>query len=217
MFSDASPNGGHPRTLALTRSLVCPTPSARSPDYIEIHNYGPLWVDMLGFRISDRCEFEGAFVFPPGVNIGPDQRTVVLADGSGRQSQGVVYLDFRMSSSGETVCLFAPDGTLLSRMDVPALGPNQAYGLVSGAQPSSEDNQLMEKPTPGEPNSGAAAPLPYDVEVVHPGAVPPGQSFRYVLLAVIGPPVLDTQYSIRDSLTLAHIIARSLVAHAVSI
>jgi len=153
---------------------------ARSPDYIEVHNYGPLWVNLAGFRISDKCDFEGAYVFPGGVNIGPDERKVLLADGSGRQSQGVAYLDFRLSSSGETVCLFAPDGTLLSRVDIPPLGPNQAYGLVAGAELSSEDYQSMERPTPGEPNSGAAAPKPFDVEVVHPGAVPAGQSFRYV-------------------------------------
>ncbi len=153
---------------------------ARSPDYIEVHNYGPQWVHLAEFRISDKCDFEGAYVFPGGVNIGPDERKVLLADGSGRQSQGVAYLDFRLSSSGETVCLFAPDGTLLSRVDIPPLGPNQAYGLVAGAELSSENYQLMERPTPGEPNSGAAAPEPFDVEVVHPGAIPAGQSFRYV-------------------------------------
>jgi hypothetical protein len=168
--------------LCRSRSLTHYPPSARllacSSDYIEIHNYGPLWIDMTGFRISDRCEFEGAYVFPDGVNIGPDERAVLLADGSDRQSQGLNYLDFRLSSSGETVCLFAPDGTLLSRMAIPALGPDQAYGLVSGAEPSSGDYQLMERPTPGIPNSGAAAPTPFDVEVVHLGAVPAGQSFR---------------------------------------
>lgn len=165
----------HDHDRSRTRSLP------RPPDYIEIHNYGPLWVNLAGFRISDKCKFEGAYVFPDGVNIGPDERTLLLADGSDRQSQGVTYLDFRLSSSGETLCLFAPDGTLLSSVDLPALGSNQAYGLVSGAEPSSGDYQLMERPTPGEPNSGAAAPVPFDVEVVDPGAVPPGQPFRYVL------------------------------------
>jgi hypothetical protein len=120
-------------------------------------------------------------VFPGGVNIGPGQRLVVLADGSDRTFQGVLFLDFRLSSSGETLCLFAPDGEVLSKLEIPALGPNQAYGLVFGADASSENYQILERPTPGEPNAGASAPALFDVEAVHPGAVPAGQPWRCVV------------------------------------
>ncbi len=74
-----------------------------TPDWIELANYGGEWVDLNGFRLSDKCDFDSGYALPGGQNVGPNERIVFLADGSGRSISNNVYLDFRLSSSGETV------------------------------------------------------------------------------------------------------------------
>jgi hypothetical protein len=75
-----------------------------TPDWIELANYGTEWVDLDGFRITDKCDFDSGYVIPGGQNIGPNERKIFLADGSGRTINNSIFLDFRLSSSGETVC-----------------------------------------------------------------------------------------------------------------
>jgi hypothetical protein len=85
------------------------------------------------------------------------------------------------------VCLYAPDGELISKIEVPALEGDQSFGLVAGALPADSNNsndsnnQVMARPTPGDANTGAAAPKTFDVEAVHPGPVAPGQAFDVYL------------------------------------
>jgi len=74
-----------------------------TPDWIELANYGGEWVDLNGFRLSDKCDFDSGYVLPGGQNVGPNERRVFLADGTGRSINNNVHLDFRLSSSGETV------------------------------------------------------------------------------------------------------------------
>ena len=83
------------------------------------------------------------------------------------------------------MCLYAPDGELISKIEVPALERDQSFGLVAGVQPggSGSDNQVLARATPGEANSEAAAPQAFDVEAVHPGAVAPDQSFQVELVS----------------------------------
>lgn len=157
----------------MARNKNYPIPIDQStPDWIEIHNYGTEWVNMAGFTISDNEDGGSPFVFPEGVTIGPNERKVFLADGSGRIVSGTVFLDFKLSGDGETLRLFDANGQLLSEMVFPALEEDEAYGLVSGAPPNSKDGyDILANPTAGAENSGAAPGKRFNIQYEDVGPV----------------------------------------------
>lgn len=158
----------------MSRNKNYPVPIDQStPDWIEIHNYGSEWVNLAGYTISDEGQDDGSrFVFPDGVTIGPDERKVFLADGSGKIVSNTVYLDFKLSGDGETVSLYDPQGNLLSEVTFPALEEDQSYGLVRGALPSDKDGYtVLENPTAGSENSGPGTSKPFQIKTDDIGPV----------------------------------------------
>jgi len=141
-----------------------------TPDWIEIHNYGTEWVNMAGYTISDGGGTP--FVFPDGVSIGPNERKVFLADGSGRVVSNMVFLDFKLGADGETLTLYDANGKLLSEVTFPSLDEDQSYGLVAGAKPQDTDAYaILETATAGSENSGPAPAKPFEIDYEDVGPV----------------------------------------------
>lgn len=141
-----------------------------TPDWIEIHNYGTEWVNMAGYTISDGGGTP--FVFPDGVSIGPNERKVFLADGSGRVVSNMVFLDFKLGADGETLTLYDANGKLLSEVTFPPLDEDQSYGLVAGAKPQDTDAYaILETATAGSENSGPAPAKPFEIDYEDVGPV----------------------------------------------
>lgn len=142
-----------------------------TPDWIELENFGDEWVNMGGFVITDGDTFEEGFVFPDDFAIGPLQRVLLLADGSGRFVKNNLHLDFKLKSSGEKITLFDPSGAIISSVDVPELETDQVYGLLpdvspATAQATGEGYAILNEPTPGAPNAAAAPEEPFDVRAI---------------------------------------------------
>lgn len=117
-----------------------PAPDGGYYDFIELHNTGADPVDLSGCRLSD-TDGEAKFTLPDDLALPPDGYYVVWCGGE-------TGANFSLSrDGGEVVCLQSPSGELLDRVELPALGQNEAY--VRRAQ---EAWQIETRATPGYSN-----------------------------------------------------------------
>ena len=70
-------------------------------DWLEIYNNGPFPVDMGGMFLSDDIGEPTKHQLPAGITIPPYSHLVFIAD----ETPGPMHLNFKLSSSGETVVL----------------------------------------------------------------------------------------------------------------
>lgn len=62
-----------------------------------------------------------------------------------------IHTDFSVSSAGETIYLWSPDGVLRDSLILPKLYADESFGRAAGSSAFSE-GKLLAKPTPSEPN-----------------------------------------------------------------
>ncbi len=95
-------------------------------DWIELRNVGDAPISLAGYRVDDG-RARGHVL--PELVLDPNGVVLLWADdgGIGDPNPGPLHLPFKLSASGETVRLFAPDGALVDRVDFPALGPDEAW------------------------------------------------------------------------------------------
>lgn len=94
------------------------------PDWIELTHEGEAAVNIGGCGLSDRATHI-AFVFPDLV-LAPGERVVVFASGK-EGVQGELHANFKLSSAGEAVVLFGPDGAVIEAVETPALASDTVY------------------------------------------------------------------------------------------
>ena len=117
-------------------------------DYAVLQNDGDAPVDLGGWGLSDRT-YEIRYTFAP-CTLGAGERLYVFFPGKERNlPEGQErYARFGLSSAGETLLLFSPDGEAADRVDIPALGTNEAYARAQdGAWETA----------PGQPYDGGTA------------------------------------------------------------
>jgi len=120
-------------------------------DWLELHNAGGI-LNLGGYYLTDNPDSLTKWMIPlgdPGVTtILPGGKLLIWCDGD--IDQGSDHASFRLSTSGETVLLVAPDGTTV--LDEVQFGPQQAdisYGRTCDGCP---DFQYFNVPTPDAPN-----------------------------------------------------------------
>ena len=91
-------------------------------DWIEIANTGEAPASLLGYSISDS---QDTFHFLPPTTLQPGEVILIWADT--QMGQGPDHVNFKLSSDGETLFVWAPDGRLVDRVAFPALAPNDSY------------------------------------------------------------------------------------------
>ena len=119
------------------------------PDWIELYNGGGSAVDLTGWSVTDDSAEADKFVFSGG-EIPAKGFVLLYADKSSKKSgdAAAARLPFGLSAkNGETLFLYNAEGKLVSKLEFPALGADQSYGVSEG------DTGLLHMPTPGEPNS----------------------------------------------------------------
>lgn len=104
----------------VSSNALYPSPDGTVCDYIELENTGPEPVSLAGFRLSDR-EGEAKYTIPTGAVIPARGYYVVWCDADSGAAFGL------SRHGGETVCLQAPDGSLLDKTVLPPLEKNNAY------------------------------------------------------------------------------------------
>lgn len=135
------------------------------PDWVELYNAGGEAVQLGGFALSDSANNPAKWVFPD-IAIGPGERLLLYADGTGVSAASALYgaegdeaaqkknlaLNFRLRATGETLYLFDPEGLLVDKLACAALPMDVSCGRDEG----SGALRCYKEATPGAPNSTEA-------------------------------------------------------------
>ena len=102
-----------------------------SSDWIEVRNAGATSVDLAGWTVTDDPANPALWTFPSWV-LGSGEHLVVFASAKDRaQSGSELHTNFKLSSDGEYLGLFAPGGGIATEF-APTFPPQRvdvAYGL----------------------------------------------------------------------------------------
>ena len=168
---------------ANTRTVADPA-NGQFEDWFELYNPNSNAVDLAGFSLTDLAAEPTQFVIPAGTTIPPNGFLLVWADDRADcngPTNRELHVNFKLAQAGEGMALFAPDGTLIDRVQFGA----QRSDLSEGRWPDgwAPPFQTMSRPTPGAPNLGDAPRL-VDVHLSAPGrltlkwAAEPGCAYR---------------------------------------
>lgn len=95
-------------------------------DWIELHNYGSVAIDLGGWSLTDRANNLQKSVLPSRL-IAPGEYLVVFASGeSGFDPAGHPHASFSLGADGEYLALVQPDGVTIAREFAPAFPPQPA-------------------------------------------------------------------------------------------
>jgi regulation of enolase protein 1 (concanavalin A-like superfamily) len=132
-----------------THSLADPA-DGQYKDWFELRNLGNQAVDLAGCRFSDDLAAPNKYVIPAGYTIPAQGYLLVWADSDpalNSPAQAALHVDFKLAKDGDTIALFAADGSL---MDTVAFG-RQTADISQGL----DDRSVwvyMDTPTPGSKN-----------------------------------------------------------------
>ncbi|MBC8003174.1 MAG: lamin tail domain-containing protein, partial [Opitutaceae bacterium] len=121
-------------------------------DWFELFNPGTNVVNLDGYYLTDDLTNTTKFLIPTGISIPAGGFLLVWADGEPGQN-GVgrpdLHADFSLSKSGESIGLFAPDGTLIDAVTFGSQTNNVSQGRFKDGGASI---LFMTTPTPGSAN-----------------------------------------------------------------
>jgi len=169
-------------------------PQGDYDDWIEIHNYGSIPIDIAGMYITDNISnpLEGYHI--PGdvsaeTNIPSGGYLLIWADDDIADSPGL-HANFQLDKDGEEIGLFDTDGSSLIDSIIFA---EQTTDISFGREPDANDNLVTLLPTPGASNNDSYIGLvddtkfsinrgfykdPFDVAVT---CLTEGATIRYTL------------------------------------
>ena len=130
-------------------------------DWIELHNAGNSTVDLSGYYLTDDLANWNQFRIPAGYTLPAGGFMVVWADGeTGQNSPGQrdLHVSFKLSLSGESIALFDPNGQAVDQITYTQQVEDVAQGRFPDGAPGAL--QVLDAPTPGEPNLIAGGNLP---------------------------------------------------------
>ncbi len=115
-------------------------------DWVELYNPGDEAVNLNGFGLSDDPDDLMQWVFPD-TSIAARGFLIIWTDDD--EDQEGLHTNFKLSSSGEDVCLATADGSLLDQV---TFGP-QYLDISFGRYPDGTGEFQFMYPTCGEPNT----------------------------------------------------------------
>jgi regulation of enolase protein 1 (concanavalin A-like superfamily) len=151
------------------------TASLKFDDWFELYNRSATTADLGGYYLTDELTNKFKFRIPAGYSIPPHGFLLVWADNESQQNSSNLvdlHVDFSLNKDGESIGLFAPDGTAIDT--VTFLG--QTNDVSQGRLPDGSPNIVfLPAPTPRTPNLVGAniAPVlsPIGNRSVHRGQV----------------------------------------------
>lgn len=96
--------------------------AGQAEDWIELHNRGNAAVDLSGFGLSDQLGDARPWPIPAGTSLAPGESLLIWADDD--PLDGPMHADFKLSTDGEEVVLYAADGDTV--LDYVAFGGQEA-------------------------------------------------------------------------------------------
>ncbi len=95
--------------------------AGQTDDYVELVNPSAMRRNLGQYTLEDSSN---QTLLPP-IDLEPNQIVLLWADDE--RAQGINHLPFKISAAGESLALRRLDGTLVDRVDVPALAEHHAY------------------------------------------------------------------------------------------
>jgi hypothetical protein len=87
-------------------------------DWIELYNPSSQSMDISGYHLSDKKSNLSKWSFPQGITVSGKGFLIVWADSD--TTQPGLHANFKLSSSGETVSLSKPGGSLIDQVSFSA-------------------------------------------------------------------------------------------------
>ena len=116
-------------------------------DWVELHNSTGSAVSLAGYGISNNPKNPAKWVFPD-ISIEPGEYLLLYATGSADKAQKKnLKLNFCISSTGEALFFFDPNGKLIDKLSAGRMRSGQSYG-----RDGSDNRYYYADPTPGAPN-----------------------------------------------------------------
>lgn len=116
-------------------------------DWVEIYNSTGSAVNLGGYGISNNPKNPAKWVFPD-ISIEPGEYLLLYATGSADKAQKKnLKLNFCISSTGEALFFFDPNGKLIDKLSAGRMKSGQSYG-----RDGSDNRYYYADPTPGAPN-----------------------------------------------------------------
>lgn len=116
-------------------------------DWVELHNSTGSAVSLAGYGISNNPKNPAKWVFPD-ISIEPGEYLLLYATGSADKAQKKnLKLNFCISSTGEALFLFDPNGKLIDKLSAGRMKSGQSYG-----RDGSDNRFYYAEPTPGAQN-----------------------------------------------------------------
>lgn len=114
--------------MSVNTSAV-PDENGEFKDYIEIYNSGDEDINLSGVGLSDRSD-RIKFLFPDYI-IKSKSFVIVYASNKNKidTNLGIFHAKFKLSSFGESVYLFDPNAYVVSFVNLPIMGSDEAYML----------------------------------------------------------------------------------------
>ena len=116
-------------------------------DWVEIYNSTGSAVSLAGYGISNNPKNPAKWVFPD-ISIEPGEYLLLYATGSADKAQKKnLKLNFCISSTGEALFFFDPNGKLIDKLSAGRMRSGQSYG-----RDGSDNRFYYADPTPGAQN-----------------------------------------------------------------
>ena len=155
--SNSQPSPGYPNTGAgysafdaanrLPLGGVYISEFGGSTDWVELHNSTGSAVSLAGYGLSNNPKNPAKWVFPD-ISIEPGEYLLLYATGSADKAQKKnLKLNFCISSTGEALFFFDPNGKLIDKLSAGRMRSGQSYG-----RDGSDNRYYYADPTPGAQN-----------------------------------------------------------------
>lgn len=116
-------------------------------DWVEIYNSTGSAVNLGGYGLSNNPKNPAKWVFPD-ISIEPGEYLLLYATGSADKAQKKnLKLNFNISSTGEALFFFDPNGKLIDKLSAGRMRSGQSYG-----RDGSDNRFYYAEPTPGAQN-----------------------------------------------------------------
>ena len=113
-----------------------------APDWIEIYNSSENRQELQGWSLSDELDRPRKWLFPD-IELEPKAFLIIFASGKDCRDAGqVLHTNFRLSSEGEFLGLFSPDGALESGFhpEYPKLSEGVSFGFGHQAESALDES-----------------------------------------------------------------------------
>lgn len=109
------------------KNTTMPSNNGNCYDYVELFNPTGNDINIGGYGLTDNEEKPFRFQFPGGTVLRAGERTVVYLDSKEFSLNGEFTGSFGLSTDGETVTLFTPDGNIADRVSFEKLESDTSY------------------------------------------------------------------------------------------